>query len=81
MNFIQKLIQKIKTAQKGQVGGNVMGVLAVVIASVLAIIISNAFIDAGNFSGTLKTLSDTIPYILISIGIFAGLAGMGLFRS
>ena len=63
---------------KGQ--QSVMAVLTVVIASVLAIIISNAFIDAGNFSGTLSTLADTIPYILIAIGIFAGLGALGLFR-
>ena len=57
-----------------------MAVLSVVIGSVLAIIIVNAFIDAGNFTGTLLTLSGTIPYILIAIGIFAGLGALGLFR-
>ncbi len=63
---------------KGQ--QSVMAVLSVVIGSVLAIIIVNAFIDAGNFTGTLLTLSGTIPYILIAIGIFAGLGALGLFR-
>jgi|GEM_PF-2345007 len=65
---------------KGQ-AGSVMGVLALIIAAVLAIIIVNAFIDAGNFTDTtLTTLLDTVPYILVSIGIFAGLGAMGLFR-
>jgi uncharacterized protein (UPF0333 family) len=71
MNFLKK---------KGQ-AGSVMGVLALIIAAVLAIIIVNAFIDAGNFTDTtLTTLLDTVPYILVSIGIFAGLGAMGLFR-
>jgi|AntAceMinimDraft_18_1070375.scaffolds.fasta_scaffold08247_6 amino acid transporter len=63
---------------KGQ--QSVMAVLSIVIASVLSIIIVNAFVDAGNFTGTLSTLADTIPYILIAIGIFAGLGALGLFR-
>ena len=71
MNFLKK---------KGQ-AGSVMGVLALIIAAVLAILIVNAFIDAGNFTDTtLTTLLDTVPYILVSIGIFAGLGAMGLFR-
>ena len=69
MNFLNK---------KGQ--SSVMVVLTVVIASILAIIIVQAFIDAGNFSGTVLTLANTIPYILIAIGIFAGLGALGLFR-
>ena len=69
MNFLNK---------KGQ--SSVMAVLTVVIASILAIIIVQAFIDAGNFTGTLLTLSNTVPYVLISIGIFAGLGALGLFR-
>jgi len=63
---------------KGQ--QSVMAVLTVVIAAILAIIIANAFISAGNFSGTLLTLANTIPYILIAIAIFAGLGAMGMFR-
>lgn len=77
MKFLSNLFRK---KDKGQ-ASSVMGVLAIVIASVLAIIVINAFIEAGNFSDTtLTTLLGTIPYILVSIGIFAGLGAMGLFR-
>jgi hypothetical protein len=66
-----------KKAEKGQ---SVMGILGIVIAGVLSIIIAQAFITAGNFSGTLSTLADTIPLILMGIVIFAGVAAFGILN-
>ncbi len=68
MNFLKK-------ASKGQ---SVMGVLGIVIAGVLSVIIAQAFITAGNFSGTIATLLDTVPLILVGIVIFAGVAAFGV---
>ena len=76
-SFLKKLKKKDKLNAKGT--SNIMGVLALVIASILSIIIANAFIEAGNFTGTMSTLANTIQYVLIGIAIFAGISAMGLF--
>jgi hypothetical protein len=69
------MLGKLMKKNKGQ--NSVMGVLGISIAAVLAVIIIQAFITAGNFSGTLSSLVDTIPYIVVGIAVFAGVAAFG----
>jgi len=70
------MLNKLVKSVKGQAA--IMGTMAVAIAGILAVVIVNAFIDAGNFTGTISTLADTVPLILIGIIVFTGVAAFGL---
>jgi hypothetical protein len=56
-------------------------ITAVVVATVVGVVgllIVNAVIDAGNFTGTEATLLALVPLILVAIILFVGIKGLGV---
>jgi hypothetical protein len=66
---------------KGQ--GTIIAALVTVMVGILALIISNSFIDVGNFQGSLGSLVDTLPLamvLLIFLAIFGYMGVSAVFR-
>lgn len=53
----------------------ITAVVVSVVVGVVGILISNAVIDAGSFSGTTATLLAIVPLILCALILFAGISG------
>lgn len=53
----------------------ITAVVVAVVVGVVGILISNAVITAGNFSGTTATLLAIVPLILCALILFAGISG------
>lgn len=54
---------------------NITAVVVAVVVGVVGILITNAVIDAGSFSGTTQTLLAIVPLILCALILFAGISG------
>lgn len=53
----------------------ITAVVVAVVVGVVGILISNAVITAGNFTGTTSTLLAIVPLILCALILFAGISG------
>jgi UDP:flavonoid glycosyltransferase YjiC (YdhE family) len=53
----------------------ITAVVVAVVVGVVGILISDAVITAGNFSGTTATLLAIVPLILCALILFAGISG------
>jgi len=47
-----------------------------VVVGVVGLLISDAIITAGNFSGTVSTLINLVPIVLASVILFMGIRGL-----
>jgi ribosomal protein L18E len=47
-----------------------------VVVGVVGLLISDAIITAGNFSGTVSTLINLVPIVLASVILFIGIRGL-----
>jgi hypothetical protein len=47
-----------------------------VVVGVVGILISNAVIEAGNFTGTVSTMINIIPIVLAAVILFIGIRGL-----
>jgi hypothetical protein len=47
-----------------------------VVVGVVGLLIANAMITAGNFSGTVATLINLVPIVLASVILFIGIRGL-----
>lgn len=47
-----------------------------VVVGVVGLLISDAIIEAGNFSGTVSTLINLVPIVLASVILFIGIRGL-----
>jgi len=47
-----------------------------VVVGVVGLLISDAIITAGNFSGTVSTLINLVPIVLASVILFVGIRGL-----
>jgi len=62
-------------AGEGQPVSITMIVVSVVVG-VVGLLISNAVIEAGNFTGTVSTMINIIPIVLAAVILFIGIRGL-----
>ena len=56
--------------------GDITIVVVGVVVGVVGLLISNAVIDAGNFTGTVATMINIVPIVLAAVILFIGLRGL-----
>lgn len=71
--FMFDYIKKMWKAKKGEMGGNIITILIIVIIAVNLLPVISSQISEANVSTTVKNLLTLVP-LLIAVGILAGVA-------